>query len=46
MLAGEGDAEYVTPQAKPYTVTALVPDHGDPAPRRVASAPPKLKTET
>ena len=46
MLAGEGAAEYVTPQTKPYTVTALVADHGDPAPRKVASAPPKLRTQT
>lgn len=46
MLASEGAAEYVTPQTKPYTVTALVADHGDPAPRKVASAPPKLRTQT
>jgi hypothetical protein len=46
MLAGERAAEYVTPQTKPYTVTTLVPDHGDPAPRKVASASPKVKTET
>jgi hypothetical protein len=43
MLAGEGAAEYVTPPAKPYAVTTLVPEHGDPVPRKVASAPPKVK---
>jgi hypothetical protein len=46
MLASVGAAEYVTPQAKGYVTTILAPDHGDPAPRKIASAPPKVKSET
>jgi hypothetical protein len=46
MLASVGAAEYVTPQARGYVTTTLAPDHGDPAPRKIASAPPKVKSET
>jgi len=46
VLAGEGAAEYVSPPAKPYAVTTLVPEHGDTAAQKVASAPPKLRTQT
>jgi hypothetical protein len=46
MLASVGAAEYVTPQAKGYVTTILAPDHGDPAPRKIACAPPKVKSET
>jgi hypothetical protein len=43
MLANVDAAEYLTPQTRNYVTMTIAPDHGHPAPRKVASAPPKVK---